>query len=546
MIKDVKTLGELIDRAAETWPDHNAIVYEDQRISYRMLRERANRLAVFLLKLGVKKGDKVSILFTNLPQWAYAEFAVDKIGGVVVPINTRYSLNEMEYILHHSDSTTLVMMDRFQKIDYMGMIKEICPEFETCDPGVLKCTKLPFLKNVIVSGSQRYEGAFSFNDLLKEYNEDDQEEIARAQSEVRPDDIAHLPYTSGTTGKPKGVMTTHQQYIRFNLGFINGIGGFTDEDRLCVAAPFSHNFGNSQGILTPAICGAASVLIETFDARKCLELIEKERCTFFAGSPTMYIKMLRDKNFSEHDISSLRSGLIAAAPVPVAIIEEIQCKMGIKTLVNGFGMTENSVGTSMTRPGDPPEVLSKTVGRPLWSDYEVKVVDIKTGEDLPVGEEGELRTRGPLIMKGYYKMPEETGRLIDREGWFHTGDMTIIDESGYIRITGRLKDVYMPGGLNVSPEEVENVLYAHPKVKQVAVLGVPDNVMGEVGAAFVELKEGQTISDQEIIDFCKERLANFKIPKYVIFTNDFPMTTSGKVQRFILRDRAINELSLSK
>lgn len=545
MIGDAKTLGELIDRAAETWPDHEAIVYEDKRVSYRQLQERANRLAGALFKLGVRKGDKVSVLFTNLPQWAYAEFAIDKIGGIVVPVNTRYSVDEIEYILNHSDSTTLIMMDGFQKIDYMAMVREICPELDASEPGHLKSEKLPFLKNVIVFRDRRYRGTFDFSELMEIREGKVMKDLDKAQKEVRSDDIAHLPYTSGTTGKPKGVMTTHQQYIRFNLGFIKGIGGFTEKDRLCVAAPFSHNFGNSQGLLTPAFCGAASVLIEAFDARKCLELIEKERCTFFAGSPTMYIKMLRDEHFSKYDLSSLRSGLIAAAPAPVAIIEEIQARMGIKTLVNGFGMTENSVGTSMTRPGDPPEVVSKTVGKPLWPDYEIKVIDINTGEGLPPGAEGELCTRGPLIMKGYYKMLEETAKLIDQEGWFHTGDIAIIDEGGYIRITGRLKDVFMPGGLNVSPEEVENVLYTHPEIKQIAVVGVPDAVMGEVGAAFVELKEGKTVSDLEIIDFCKGRLANFKVPRHIIFTDDFPMTTSGKVQKFILRDRTIERLGLS-
>jgi len=256
--------------------------------------------------------------------------------------------------------------------------------------------------------------------------------------------------------------------------------------------------------------------------------------------------MLREDDFSRYDLSSLRAGLIAAAPAPVAIIKEIQSKMGITVLVNGFGMTENSVGTSMTRPGDPPEVLSETVGKPIWPDYEVKVVDIQTGKDLPHGAEGELCTRGPLIMKGYYKMPEETAELIDKAGWFHTGDMAVIDESGYIRITGRMKDIYMPGGLNVSPEEVEDVIFTHPGVKQVAVLGVPDEDLGEAGAAFVEMKEGHKASGQEIINYCKGRIAGFKIPKYVFFTDDFPMTASGKVQRFVLKDRAVKELGLGK
>ncbi len=546
MIEDANTIGELIDMASQKWPNHEAIVYGGQRITYREVRQRATRLATALLRLGVKKGDKVSVLFTNLPQWVYAEYAVSKIGGIVVPINTRYSAGEFEYILGHSDSTTLIMMDHFQKIDYIAMVKEICPELERSSPGGLRSGKVPFLRNVIVSSETRHAGTFKFEDLIEPGEDDGEDLVAKAQSEVGSDDVVHIPYTSGTTGNPKGVMTTHIQYLRFNLGFIKGIGGFTDQDRLCVAAPFSHNFGNSQGILTPTLCGATSVLIEIFDARRCLELIEKERCTFFAGSPTMYIRMLRDENFSRYDLSCLRSGLIAAAPAPVPVIKEIQSRMGIKTLVNGYGMTENSVGTSMTRPGDPPEVLSETVGRPMWPDYEVKVVNIKTGQHLPPGQQGELCTKGPLIMKGYYKMPEETARLIDEQGWFHTGDLAIIDERGYIRITGRLKDVFMPGGLNVSPEEVEDVLHTHPKIKQVTVLGVPDDELGEVGAAFVELKAGEGATSREIIDFCKGRLANFKIPKYVLFTKDFPMTTSGKVQRFILRERAIKELDLQK
>lgn len=544
MIEDARTLGELIDRASENWPNHEAVVYKDGRITYREVQQRAKRLAASLLRLGVRKGDKVSILLTNLPQWFYGEYAVDKIGGVVVPLNTRYSLRELEYILSHSDSTTLIMMDRFQKIDYMAMLREICPELEACALGDLRSPRFPFLKNLIVSGGQRYKGTLDLAELIESGRTDRDDGVAVAQSKVEPDDIAHLPYTSGTTGSPKGVMTTHHQYLRFNLGFIKGIGGFTEKDRLCVAAPFSHNFGNSQGILTPAICGATSVLVEAFDARRCLELIERERCTFFAGSPTMYVRMLRDEDFSKYDLSSLRSGLIAAAPAPVTVIQEIQSKMGIRTLVNGYGMTENSVGTSMTRPGDPPEVLSATVGRPLWPDYEVKVVDTKTGADLPRGRQGELCTRGPLIMKGYYKIPEETARLMDSKGWFHTGDLAVIDEQGYIRITGRLGDVFMPGGLNVSPEEVEDVLYTHPKIKQVAVLGVPDDELGEAGVAFVHLKAGHVATDREIIGFCRGRLANFKIPKYVLFSRDFPMTTSGKVQRFILRDRAIRELGL--
>lgn len=544
MITDIRTLGELIDRAAETWPEDEAVVWPAGRIRYRELRERVDRFACALLRLGVRKGDKVSVLFTNRPEWAVAEFAIDKIGAVVVPVNPRYSLQELEHILLHSDSTTLIMMDRFQELDYVKMLGSLCPEFERSIPGELQCGRLPFLRNIIVQGRSELLCAFDLDGLIEAETAPDLAGLKRIQFEVAADDIAHLPFTSGTTGKPKGVMTTHAQYIRFNLGFINGIGGFTEQDRLLVAPPFSHNFGNSQGILTPAFCGAASILVENFSPKQCLRLIQDERCTFFAGSPTMYIRMLRHQDFEKFDLSSLRAGLIAAAPAPVSLIQEIKQRMGISALVNGFGMTENSVGTSMTRPDDPPEILAETVGRPLWPDYEVRVVDTSTGEPLRTGMEGELCTRGSLVMKGYYKEPEKSAELIDRDGWFHTGDLASIDPSGNIRITGRLKDIYMPGGLNVAPEEVEEVLFTHPKVKQVCVLGVPDPDLGEAGAAFVELKPGEEASAGELIAFCEGRLAKFKIPKHVLFTDDFPMTTSGKVQRFKLRGRAVKELGL--
>src|SRR4030042_3524106 len=543
MVEEAKTLGDLLDKASERWPDREAIVFKEEKISYKEYREKVDQFGKALLSIGIKKGDKVSILFSNRPEWSISEYAVDKIGAIVVPINTRYRTHELEYILKHSDSTTLIMMDQFMGIDYMAMIIEICPEVSQCEPGRLRSPRLPFLKNIICLSSQQYPGTYEFYELLElgaQLKTDG--ELKRAQANVDEEDIAHIPYTSGTTGFPKGVMTTHYQYLWFNTSFVRNIG-LKEGDRLCVPPPFCHNFGNSQGIHTPTMCGACSVIVEYFDPLLCLETIERERCTFFAGTPTMYIKMLQHPDFEKFELTSLKLGLIAAAPAPVKLIHDIMDRTGIQILIHGYGMTENSVGTSMTRPGDSPEIISTTVGKP-FPGAQVKVVDPNTGKDLSHGQEGELCTKGGLIMKGYYKMPEESAKLIDQNGWFHTGDLAIIDVNGYIKITGRLKDVFMPGGLNVSPEEVENILYTHPKIKQATIVGVPDPVMGEVGMAFVELKEDEKETEEGIIQFCKGRMANFKVPKYVRFVTEFPMTSTGKVQRFRLKEQAIREMDL--
>jgi len=544
LIEQVKTLGDLIDKAAVKWANREAVVFKDKRMSYGEYRETVDRMAKALLEIGIRKGDKVSVLLSNCPEWSISEYAIDKIGAVVVPVNTRFKSHELEYILKHSDSTTLIIMDKFLDINYVTMLSEVCPEVQKCEPGKLK-SSLPFLRNIIYVSKQQYPGSYNFYELLKLGSKlTDNGDLEKAMAQIDEEDVAHIPYTSGTTGLPKGVMTTHYQYLWFNSSFAKNIG-LTEEDRLCVPPPFCHNFGNSQGIHTPTICGSCSVIVEYFDPVICLETIEREKCTFFAGTPTMYIKMLQHPDFKKFDLTSLKSGLIAAAPAPVKLIRDIMDQMGIKILIHGYGMTENSVGTSMTRPGDSPETIANTVGKPFPGAH-VKVVDPDTGEDLPIGKPGELCTKGRFIMKGYYKMPEESAKLVDKAGWFHTGDLAAIDKDGYIRITGRLKDVFMPGGLNVSPEEVENVLYTHPKIKQISITGVPDAVMGEVGIAFVELKEGEEIGEQEIIGFCKGKMANYKVPRYVRFVNEFPMTAAGKVQRFKLREQAIRELGLGK
>lgn len=543
MDQEVTRLFDVINRAADLWPGKEAVIFKNQRINYEELNHNINCLAQGLLRTGVKKGDHVAVLLVNSLQWVYSEYAIGKIGAIVIPINTRYKTHELEYILRHSDSSTLIMMDRFLDINYVDMMHELCPELSRSEPGMLNSDRIPLLKRVIGYGKEKHAGTYSFEEILKQgedYKKDDA--ISELQASITPDDIAHIPYTSGTTGEPKGVLTTHEQYLWFNSNAVEGLG-LTEKDRLVISLPFCHNYGNMAGIYWSAMCGGASVIMEFFNPPDVLRTIEKERCTVIAGTPTMYIKMLEDPGFGDYDYSSLRVVLTGAAPASVKLINDIQEKMGAYVL-NGFGMTENSVGTSMTKIGDPPEVISTTVGKPL-KGASVKVVDPDSGSDLPPGKEGEFCTRGILVMKGYYKMAEKSAELIDKDGWFHTGDLAILREDGYIQISGRIKDVIMPGGLNFSAVEVEDFISTHPAVEQVAVAAVPDKVMGEIGMAFVKLKKGKECKEDEIIGHCKGSLANYKVPKYVKFVDDFPMTPLGKIQKFKLKDQAIQELGLS-
>ncbi|MDY7039138.1 MAG: AMP-binding protein, partial [Thermodesulfobacteriota bacterium] len=468
-----------------------------------------------------------------------------KIGAVLIPINTRFKTHELEYVLHHSDSSTLIMNKEFLGINYVDMISDICPELARSEPGTLNSERLPLLKRVICSGEKAPAGMYSLEAVMEWGNDYDQDNaLSEVKAGISTDDIAHIPYTSGTTGNPKGVMTTHKQYLWFNNNVVDVLE-MTENDRFITSLPFCHNYGNCAGIYFPALSGGTSIILEYFNPPEVLKIIEKEKGTVVYGTPTMYIKMLEEPDFGKYDYSSLRLALTAAAPASVKLIEDIRKNFGGAHVLNGYGMTENSVGTSLTRFGDSPEIISTTVGRPM-KGASVKVVDTETGEDLPPGKEGEFCTKGILVMKGYYKMPEETARLIDKDGWFHTGDLAILREDGYIKISGRLKDVIMPGGLNFSAVEVEDFITTHPAVQQVAVVGIPDEVMGEIGMAFVKLKSGRTSTEEEILNHCKGNLANYKVPKYVKFVDDFPLTPLEKIQKFKLKDQAVKELGLGE
>ena len=522
-----------------------AMVFKGERITYREIGRRVENFAKGLLRLAMRKGEKVGIWLSNRSEWAIAEFAVAKIGAVMVPLSTRFKAFDLEYILKQSDTTTLIMVDVFLKNNYLQVIEEICPELESAKPGELNSKRLPSLKNVICLSESKYPGMFAFQDIMREGEDPSLDApLKRIQSTLKSSDIINIPFTSGTTGFPKGVMTTHEQYLGEIIAARDRLT-IKEKDRFLAAPPFFANFGNYFGILLPTLVGGCSIPVEFFDPEECLRLIEKEKVTHFSGTPTMYLDILNHPDFAKYNLSSLRTGMTGASPASVQMINDIRSKMGIKTICNGYGMTENSGATKMTCGADSAEVMAKTTGKPL-PGAEIKVVDLKTKRDLPKNQIGELCTRGWIVMKGYYKMEEETAKCFDENGWFHTTDLGYIDDENNFVITGRIKDMFISGGTNVYPAEVENFLYTFPKIHQIAVVGVPDERMGERGMAFVILKEGQTSSEKEIMDFCKDKIANYKIPKYVKFVNEIPMTGVGKVQKFKLQESALEELRKRK
>lgn len=534
------TIGDMFDEIGSTYHNNEAIVWGNDRIKYRVYANKVNNLSKGLLKIGVKKSDKISILMANYPEWLYSIFAIAKVGGIIVPINTRYKTTELKYILEHSESTTLIMMDEFLNIDYLQMLEEICPEIIHCQPGKVKSENLPSLQNVIILGRKKFPGSFSFGEILSMGIDNSLDsELRTIQVSLDPNDVANIVYTSGTTGDPKGAMLTHRGIINnaFNCGEIQKL---TDRDRMLIHVPLFTVFGCVNAVNAATSHGATIILTPHFDAKQSLQIIQKEKVTSVYNVPTMLTMLLESINMSNYDLSSLRTGLIGGAPLAESLLFETFEKMGIKKLTVGYGLTETCAISTQTRIGDSGELMSKTVGRPM-PGLEIKCVDAKTGKDLSFGQQGEICIRGFNIMKGYFKNLKETAKAINEEGWFFSGDLGTLEENGYVTITGRKKDMIISGGFNVYPSELEDYLFKHPKVKQVQVIGVYDEKMGEVPVAFIEVKEGMKCSEEEISAFCRGRIANYKIPKYVRFISSFPMTASGKIKKFKLREMVEKE-----
>lgn len=539
------TVGKLLEERARQYPDHEAVVYADRnlRLTYRQFNDYCRLVARGLMRLGIEKGEHVAIWATNVPEWIACQFATGKMGAVLVTVNTNYQAAELEYLLKQSDSTTLFLIEQYRDSSYIDILYEIVPELRTSAPGQLQSKRLPKLKNVIFLGDKRHPGMFTWNDILAMAHDVSEEELDERMESLDPHDVINMQYTSGTTGFPKGVMLTHYNIVN-NAHQVAQCMGLGEGDRLCIPVPFFHCFGCVMSTLACVTVGATMVPVVEFHPKRVLETVEAERCTALHGVPTMFIAELNDPDFAKYDLSSLRTGIMAGSPCPVEVMKAVIEKMGMKDITIAYGQTEASPVITQTRTDDPLELRVETVGRAL-PGVEVKIVEPGTNKEVPRGVQGELCTRGYHVMKGYYNNPEATNEAIDQDGWLHTGDLATMDENGYCRITGRLKDMIIRGGENIYPREIEEFLYKHPKILDVQVVGVPDEVYGEEVMAWIILKDGETATAEEIREFCRGNISRHKIPRYIEFTDSYPMTASGKIQKFKLREMAKQRLGLT-
>lgn len=535
------TLGQMVDGAATRFPDREAVVFRGQRVTYRDLRRRADDFARGLLDLGLRPRDHVVLWMPNCVEWNVANLGVAKIGAVTVTCNSRYRAFEVEYVLRQSDAKALIMVDRFPaaKMDYLAILDELCPEARR--PGGLPGTRFPMLRHVVVLGAEVPAGAVDFAAVERAGARPG----APSHDGIRidPDDPVEMLYTSGTTGEPKGCLLSHGN-MYYKCRVYTELHRWTHEDRYLVPVPYFHIFGSMGGVAANCLVGSTQVLMDVFDAGEAMRLIQGERVTIFSGVPTMFITVLGHPAFGSYDLSSLRTGSIGAAPVPVEIMKKILDReggLGMDALVV-YGLTEATGGTHWTRAGDALEKRVATVGL-RTPEIEDRIVDPATGRPLPPGEEGEVCVKGPTLMLGYYKKPEATADKI-RDGWLHTGDMGVKDAEGYLRITGRVTDMIIVGGFNTYPAEIENFYLRHPGILDISIVGVPDPIMGEVVMAFVIPKPGAALTAEAIIAFGRDKIANFKVPRYVEIVDQFPLTGSGKVQKFKQKAYAVEKLGL--
>lgn len=540
-----QSIGEILNTIATKYPDNEAIVspQQDIRLTYRQFREAVDQVARGLMALDINKGDRVGIWAMNYAEWIIVQFATAKIGAIMVNINPSYRTFELEYCLKQSEIKLLILQGRFKTSDYVGMFYETCPEAYESRPGRILSEKFPFLKTLVFMGDIPYNGMYQWDELLKKAERISHDELVEREEALDFDDAINIQYTSGTTGYPKGVVLTHHGVL--NNGYIIGEGmGFTEKDRLCIPVPFYHCFGMVLANMACVSHGSTMVIPgPAFDPGDVLRTIEAERCTAVHGVPTMFIAELRHPDFEKFDLRSLRTGIMAGSPCPIETMKEIATRMHMSEVVIVYGQTELSPGVTMTTTRDPLDKRVTTVGR-VFPHTELKIIDPETKKIVPRGEIGEICARGYMTMRCYYNNPTATRQAKDEHGWVHTGDLGSFDPEGFVHIEGRLKDMVIRGGENIYPREIEEFFHQHPLIADVYVIGVPDEKYGEELMAWIKTEEGASLTEDEIRAYADGKIARYKIPRYYAFVDTFPITVSGKIQKFKMREMGIEMLGL--
>ena len=542
------TVGGLLDLVAERRLEDDALVYPDRgpRYTYREFKEVVEECARALMALGLEKGDHVAVWGQNVPEWVILQFATGKVGAVLVTVNPAYRASELKYVLDQSDSAVLFLTGGVKGADFVEILGQAVPELAGAAGGELSVAELPHLRHVVLMGEGPRGGLpiAGFNEFLARAAEVSPEELKERLNSLDSDEVINMQYTSGTTGFPKGVQLTHANIVK-NAFYIGECMELGPEDRVCIPVPFFHCFGCVLGTLNTVTHEGTMVPVESFDAEEVLQAVHEERCTAVLGVPTMFIAELEHPDFEDYDTSSLRTGIMAGSPCPMEVMKQVVDVMGASEITIAYGQTESSPVITQTRTEDPLELRVSTVGRAL-PETEVRIVGVDGGEDCGPGEQGELLTRGYLVMRGYYKMEDKTAEVIGEDGWLHTGDLAVMDENGYVMITGRANDMVIRGGENVYPREIEEFLYTHPDISDVQVYGVPDEKYGEQVAAAVKKRPDSDLTEEDVKEFCRKNIARYKVPFYVDFVEEYPMTASGKIQKYRLREAAVERYGLQE